>query len=135
MPAEEMGNRRVPQTPDVATRTILLAAFGFLAFVAVTMGGLHLYYRWLVPGSLKTSARTFPEPRLQSSPQADYGLFRSAQREELAGYAWVDRERGIVRIPITDAMRLVAARGARAYEAPDQPEATPSPAKDAMGHR
>lgn len=135
MPAEEMGNQRVPQDPAVASRVVLLSAFGFLLFVAATMGGLHLYYHWLVPGSLKTDARTFPEPRLQSSPQADLGLFKSAQRDALTGYAWVDRARGIVRIPIEDAMRRVAARGGRAYDAPDQPEAVPSPAKDAMVQR
>lgn len=124
-----MDNQSLPQTPDVAGSVVLFAAFGFLLFVAVAMGGLRLYYQWLVPGQLKTTGKTFPEPRLQSSPQADLGLFKSRQREALTGYGWVDQDRGIVHIPIADAMAIVAARGARAYDAPVQPEAVPSPAK------
>ncbi|HKX46497.1 MAG TPA: hypothetical protein VJP77_07330 [Planctomycetota bacterium] len=33
-----------------------------------------------------------------------------AQRAELAGYGWVDREAGTVHVPIEDAMREVAER-------------------------
>lgn len=33
---------------------------------------------------------------------------RAEQRELLSGYGWVDRQRGIIRIPITEAMALVA---------------------------
>jgi hypothetical protein len=37
-----------------------------------------------------------------------YGLrLRAKQRAALDGYAWVDRDRGIASIPISEAMRLV----------------------------
>jgi hypothetical protein len=36
----------------------------------------------------------------------------------LDGYRWVDRNAGVVRIPIDDAMRLVLQRGLQARPAP-----------------
>ena len=35
MPNEEMGSRRLPQPPDVATGIVIAAVAGFLAFVAL----------------------------------------------------------------------------------------------------
>ena len=34
----------------------------------------------------------------------------------LSGYGWVDRSKGIARIPIDEAMRIIAARGDHAYD-------------------
>lgn len=46
---------------------------------------------------------------LMTSP-AELRRLQTAQREQLAGRRWVDREKGIVAIPIEDAMRLEAGR-------------------------
>ena len=117
MPAEEMGSRAPPQPPDVASRMVLICAFGFLAFVAVSMAGLMLYMRWLVPSdSLRATTKPFPEPTLQISPQGDLDRFKVEQRKALTGYGWVDRTGGIAHVPIEDAMRDVAGRGDAAYE-------------------
>ena len=127
MPADEMGERRLPETPAVSARLVLFAVFGFLAFVALTMAGLQLYFDSQVPGRLQGGQRPFPEPTLQISPQGDLDRFRQEQRAALTGFAWVDRSREIVRIPIEDAMRLVASRRERAYDALDQPAVVPQP--------
>jgi hypothetical protein len=69
-----------------------------------------------------------PEPRLQgvpgheTDPQED--LKRMRQREEglLESYGWIDRQSGIVRIPIQRAKKLLLERGqARAAERRSQP--------------
>lgn len=127
MPADEMGDRRVPEAPAIATRIVLVAVFGFVAFAAVSMGGLLVYFRQLVPGPLRETERPYPEPTLQVSPQGDLDRFRREQASAVSGYAWIDRERGLARIPIEDAMRLVAGRGERAYDALDLPAVTPEP--------
>ena len=127
MSAKEMDDRRRPQEPEVATRVVLVAVFGFMAFVALGMGGLLFYFRELVPGPLRAAERHFPEPTLQISPQGDLDRFRKEQASALDSYAWVDRERGLAQIPIAEAMRLVAGRGARAYDALDLPAVTPEP--------
>jgi hypothetical protein len=53
-----------------------------------------------------------PPPLLQTAPEIERaGYF--AEKERLTGsYAWVDRQAGIARIPVDEAMRLLAARGA-----------------------
>ena len=52
-----------------------------------------------------------PEPRLQEQPTADINALRAKEDAILTSYGWVDGEAGIVRIPIEEAMRLVAERG------------------------
>jgi|ERR1051326_5022476 hypothetical protein len=60
----------------------------------------------------------FPaEPRLEISPSADWSLMFAEERATLQSYRWVDRSRGIVRIPIERAMEIIAQRGFRGAKA------------------
>jgi hypothetical protein len=52
-----------------------------------------------------------PEPRLQESPSREMEQFAASQTRRLEGYGWVDKEKGVVHIPIEEAMRLTAERG------------------------
>jgi hypothetical protein len=56
-------------------------------------------------------ARLPPEPRLQVAPRLDLEALRTAEDALLNGYHWVNRDAGIVRIPIEEAMRLTVERG------------------------
>jgi hypothetical protein len=60
-------------------------------------------------------------------PLGELAALRQREDRLLHGYAWVDRQAGIVRIPIDDAIDLVASRGlpARADRA-QPPEPVPS---------
>jgi hypothetical protein len=64
-----------------------------------------------------------PGPRLQPSPDVDMDDLLEAENRELASYGWVDRDRGVVRIPIDEAMERMVAEGL--------PQFTPPPAADA----
>lgn len=98
---------------DVGFRAMLAA--GILMLLA--LGGILELSAWLYPGSqtdkLLTPATnaTFPAPRLQPDVVADMTRFRAEQLQQLNGAYWLDRERNRVHMPITDAMRDVAARG------------------------
>src|ERR1700744_5907649 len=117
MPNDEMGARSIPQSPDVATGVVLIAVAGFWAFVGLTMTGLFFYLRAGAPGAFRPAAESaFPTPALQIKPQDDLKRFELEQHKALSGYAWVDRSKGIARIPIAEAMRIVAARGDHAYD-------------------
>jgi hypothetical protein len=78
-------------------------------------------------------------PQLQPAPQPDRVAYLAEKRRLLASYGWVDRQAGIARIPLDDAMALLAARGggtqpARGQAAPAAPGRTPpilAPAKEA----
>ena len=52
-----------------------------------------------------------PEPRLQRAPVIDLQEFRAAEEAILNNYAWVDPEKGVVRIPVARALELVAKEG------------------------
>lgn len=52
-----------------------------------------------------------PAPRLQTATADDLNAHRAREDALLAQYGWVDRERGIVRLPIERAMELTAERG------------------------
>ena len=77
-------------------------------------------------------------PLLQPAPQPDRVAYLTEKRGLLASYGWVDRQAGIARIPLDDAMALLAARGgaaqpARGQVAPAAPGRTPpvlAPAKE-----
>lgn len=113
------------EPPGIALRPILLTGLFIVVFTAATLTGIRFYYRFQVPGPLVEAPKTFPAPRLQQNPEADLAALLKEQRGRLAGYAWVDREKGIARMPIEDAMRQLAGRGQAAYAAPLQPERVP----------
>jgi hypothetical protein len=52
-----------------------------------------------------------PAPHLQEGPARDLALFRAEEERTLASYGWVDEQKGIARIPIEEAMRILAERG------------------------
>jgi hypothetical protein len=53
----------------------------------------------------------FPAPNLQVNPRQNLEAFRAREDEELNTYGWIDRDAGIVRIPIDRAMDLIGQRG------------------------
>jgi hypothetical protein len=52
-----------------------------------------------------------PAPRLEVAPRAALAELRAAEDRNLQGYGWVDREKKIVRIPIRQAMEIIAEKG------------------------
>ena len=70
MPNEEMGQRALPQPPDVDSRVVLAVTLGFLVFVAVAMAGLFFYLRADAPGAL--------DKRLVHWPMGRFGTLAEA---------------------------------------------------------
>ncbi|HWC97468.1 MAG TPA: hypothetical protein VG456_11975 [Candidatus Sulfopaludibacter sp.] len=52
-----------------------------------------------------------PAPRLEETPILDLQEMRAAEDQVLNSYAWVDKQNGVVRIPIDRAIDLLAQRG------------------------
>jgi hypothetical protein len=55
--------------------------------------------------------RVPPEPRLQTNPRQDLADLRAREEAVLQSYGWVDKNAGVVRIPIDAAIRLTLERG------------------------
>ena len=62
-------------------------------------------------GTARGQAVAPPEPRIQVSPTADLQEMLKREQAILHTYGWIDRSRGVVRIPIDRAMQLIAERG------------------------
>lgn len=103
------------ESPNVATWTVVFIACGILVFVGLSLTALKAYFDTQVSRPLDTPPTAFPQPRLQTDDAADRAKLEREQRQILNGYAWVDRDQAIIRIPIDEAMKHIVARGADAF--------------------
>jgi hypothetical protein len=55
--------------------------------------------------------QAFPQPRLEESERTQLRQFIEDEDRKLATYNWVDKDKGIVQIPIDRAMDLIVQRG------------------------
>ena len=118
MPTESDRHERT----DVSVRGILVAAALFAAagfviqlFVRVQFGALDRARTREHPPPPVAAAPPEgpPEPRLQTAPAEDLAQLRAHEDTVLDGYGWEDRAAGVVHIPITRAMELVAKEAAK----------------------
>jgi hypothetical protein len=63
------------------------------------------------PEALSKIDQTFPKPVLEHSEMTQFNEVLEKQDRTLASYDWVDKDKGVVRIPIDKAMELLAQRG------------------------
>lgn len=96
---------------DAPPRLFGFLATGLAALLAVSVIALWLIYPGSVSGPSDAQRQPSAKPALQVDPPADLATHRIAEERELAGYGWVDRAHGIVRIPVDQAMPDVAASG------------------------
>ena len=117
------GNESVRyETSDVATRPIVLSVLGLSIFTVVFTLAAHFVYFGLAareqaaspaasPLAEQYAAKEPPEPRLQLQPRTDLEVMRAAELKILSSYGWVDKEAGVVRVPIERAMQMFVAKG------------------------
>jgi hypothetical protein len=110
------------ETTDVNVGGVLLFGAGLIVVAAI----VHLLV-WVMFGYFNSREairgrreyplaaaqenRNPPEPRLQTTPREDMRALRAHEDEVLTTYGWVDRNAGIVRIPIEEAMKIVVQKG------------------------
>ena len=72
-----------------------------------------------------------PEPRLQAEPRLDLAALREGEdavlgengkENEKRSYAWVDPNHGVARIPIQEAIKIIAAKGLPSRPATNLPD-------------
>lgn len=76
-----------------------------------------------------------PAPRLQASPAHDLEMLAQDEERSLEQYRWVDKDNGIVQVPLEKAIEHVAAHGLPDWTPPpsDEPEAETSNPTGAQG--
>lgn len=120
-----LAERREPE--DLNPRAVLLVGLGTLGLVVAVVGMCWLFERLSdIQGPSTHPPTAFAPPRLQSDPAGELRDYQAAEKARLSAYAWADREKGLMRIPIERAMGMVAARGREAF-APLDPPRLPDP--------
>ena len=70
----------------------------------------------VVKTEMSEPAQSFP--RLVTSEPLALAEYRAQEDGQLTSYGWVEKDKGLARIPIEHAMRIVAAQGLPKFEAP-----------------
>lgn len=88
----------------------------FFALIGGSLLGLIGVAYLLFPGEIRDNRfaqpfPAYPAPQLQPNPPADMQRFYAEEMRRLNGAGWQDRQAGTVHIPISQAMRAVAAEG------------------------
>jgi hypothetical protein len=96
----------------VAVHLIIYALFGYFT----RREGVQAPPEY--PLAAAQGRREPPEPRLQTDPRQDLTDLRAREDELLGSYGWVDKNAGLVRIPIDAAMKLTLERGLPARTEP-----------------
>ena len=103
----------------------IAARFALWLFISMVISAGIVYGTfWLFEGresQASEAAQVFPlaagqtrdpqGPQLQRQPFKDIYQLKNDERQKLTTYGWVDQGAGVVRIPIDEAMRIIAERG------------------------
>jgi hypothetical protein len=110
------------ETKDWNARYIAYFVIGLLISAVIIHAGVWILYRWFEGHQPRAEYRPTlvempntppPEPHLQLSPPTEYQEQRKREEKILNGYGWVDRDKGLVHIPIDEAMKTLAERGVK----------------------
>jgi hypothetical protein len=126
---------RAYETRDVNIRAILWLGAGTLLGAALVHVAL-----WFLLERYETTAQRGdpvisplteedsrpPGPNLQHESLNDYDTFKAAEEKTLNSYGWIDKQQGIVRIPVSRAMDLVLEHGLPQVEAKEPQSDEPS---------
>ena len=122
-PGDATSNPQVHhEESDVDIRAILGFGAGLIVIAVLINLVTYVLFRYFdsrearrvtpqYPLALAQEKRVPPEPRLQTDPRQDLADLNAKEDETLNSYGWVDRNAGIVRIPIDEAIRLTLQRG------------------------
>lgn len=128
---EPNNNGHGHETSDASLKAVALLVALTLGFVVVGVVSMYFLYGFVIeyqaskdkpPSPLEDSRVPFTGPRLQVAPPLDMEEMEAAENEVLDSYDWIDREAGIVRIPIDRAMDLLAERGLPKPQTPSASE-------------
>jgi hypothetical protein len=117
LPAENRA--RGYETRDVTVRPMVWAVTGLALLILVGMLASWVAFKYFVrvqklgpPASPFENARELPPaPRLQVTPAEALKAYQAEENARLTSYGWVDKNAGVVRIPIERAVELSLERG------------------------
>jgi hypothetical protein len=119
-PVREDNPKTAYEREDWPLGYVGLVYAGILVFLVIA----PLILMWVYSSSVSDVSRRLtvrpPSPELQVDPAQDLANFRSKEDKSLNTYYWVDKQQGLVHIPIEQAMKKLAKDGIDGF-----PKATP----------
>lgn len=88
----------------LSTAVILIMLIG-IVFLLRPLFKIDLMKHVLTTNSA-TITQNFSSPLLQPFPRVDWESFQTWEEDQLDSYGWVDPQKGVVRIPIQEAMNI-----------------------------
>ena len=133
------------ETRDVKIRPLIVFVAGLTVVAIATYLVVYLIIRLFSAQAAQQDARLQPvagqvealepgeerlppEPRIQANPAADLKTLRDEEDAVLTTYGWVDRQGGVVRVPIDVAMQQVLEQGLPVRQPEMAPPASGTPA-------
>jgi hypothetical protein len=123
---------------DVSLRAMLWIGAAIIVTAIVLHLVLYRLYDGLRAGAAESGRitkssevpqqTTSAQPQLQVDPAADINQLRAEENKKLNAYGWIDKDKGVVRIPIDRAINIMAARGITAAGTVNSTNAAPVPA-------
>lgn len=105
---------------DIRGRDMAWLAGGLALFVVIT----PLVMPFIFPQSMQHRSPSAPPalnadaPQLAITPRDDLQRFQRSEAQFEHSYGWTDRSKGVVHIPISRAMQLLAERGLAGWPTP-----------------
>jgi hypothetical protein len=99
---------------DLDLRGLRRGALVIVGGIVCALGAAALMLREQAPAAnTPPHAFTGKAPLLQPAPQPERAAYFEEKRGATQTYGWVDRQAGIARIPLDEAMKLMAAKGTK----------------------
>ena len=131
MSDDQRKQQKIEQSAERAGRTFTAKGLIWLSVLLVVLIGAIYVASALIlgfsrrqhiaaalPVSNPTALPNLPNPQLQVQPRDDLGKYTAEEQRLLQSYGWVDKDSGIARIPIDEAMRILAATGLPSSQTP-----------------
>src|ERR1051325_1528701 len=132
LPPQQMLEAR-HELSDLSPKHIALFGIGLAVTVAAALwvgAALFQHYSGIQiereppPTPVASSREPPPGPRLLANPSQDLQTMRAGEEFILKNYGWIDRQKGIVRIPIDRAIDMLAQKGLPARAEPNAGQKT-----------
>lgn len=116
----QQGKGKGYEEKDVNVRPIVAVGIGLLVFLLLSLlltKGIFMGLKYMETKKEKPAFFMIVEkertaaPYLEAQPAKDYQQYLQEQTEFVQSYGWINKQEGIVRIPVDRALQIIAQRG------------------------
>jgi hypothetical protein len=97
------------ETTDINVGWVFIAALGLIIFGVILNLFLKPYFNYFTKGTTSETVEKFNPsgPKLQVDESRDLKTYLAKERLRLSTYDWIDKTKGIARIPIDRAIDIL----------------------------